>query len=461
MAGALDPILQNNQSQDISSPDRHLHGDEREAYYESKLLEALVDEIFSKKMGNGGSDSPQLEAKKRKRELEETVKWLRGAAVNPVDPTYVIREREQEVLKMRREMFLKLDGIANLEDLPNFASLSPKDGPPLMETKKRKRELEKTVKWLRGTALNPVDPTYVIHKREQEVLKMRREMFLKMDDVANLEDLPNFDSLRKKKKAWHYSDEQYKGKRRSERIARNLNITAARLAILRKRIGVGDLFQADVPDWLGPLSDEDLANYRNDSDTSRWLGTHLWPQKPVTTQTRAPQNLLRHVNDKLMPNYCRCIARGAVECVRYHVNVARSQLKSELGQAFRALGFDFMGEGVEKVFTREQQMLFYSLERGITPLSGPKGFWSTASNHLGTKERRHLVRYFFNVYLLRRVGNQSRLGPASAIDSDEDDMDDDEDVEQVCYDSQKGSSVIVQASRYVSSDRMQSRKESL
>lgn len=123
MAGALDPILENNQSQDISSPDRHHHEGESEGCYERKLLEALVDEIFSKKMGNGGSDSPQLEAKKRKRELEETVKWLRGVAVNPVDPTYVIREREQEVLEMRREMFLKLDGIANPEDLPKFASL--------------------------------------------------------------------------------------------------------------------------------------------------------------------------------------------------------------------------------------------------------------------------------------------------------------------------------------------------
>jgi hypothetical protein len=74
-------------------------------------------------MGNRGFDSPEMEAKKRKREMEETVRWLRGAALNPVDPFYVIREREQAVLKMRREMYLKIDDVANLEDLPNFASL--------------------------------------------------------------------------------------------------------------------------------------------------------------------------------------------------------------------------------------------------------------------------------------------------------------------------------------------------
>jgi hypothetical protein len=105
-----------------------------------------------------------------------------------------------------------------------------------------------------------------------------------------------------------------------------------------------------------------------------------------------------------------------------------------------------MGEEVSKIFTHEHQMLFDALERGITPLSGPKGFWSIVSRHLRTKERRHLVSYFFNVYLLRRIGNQSQSGPASVIDSDED-IYDDEDEEQVCSDGQ------VQASFYVSSDR--------
>lgn len=139
MAGALDPvsILSNNLSQRISgsssfslsyivsSPDRHLLGGEREdCYYDSKFLEVLVKEILSaKRMGNGDSDSPELATKKRKREMEEAVRWLRGAALNPVEPTYVIREREKQVLKMRRDMYLKADDVANLEDLPNFASL--------------------------------------------------------------------------------------------------------------------------------------------------------------------------------------------------------------------------------------------------------------------------------------------------------------------------------------------------
>ncbi|KAJ4819629.1 ELM2 domain-containing protein [Rhynchospora pubera] len=393
MAGALDPGSLNDPSQDVSSssspslpdtsssPDRHLvGGEEKGGNYDSKLLEVLVGEIFGvKTMGNGGSGSPQLETKKRKRDLE----------------------------------------------------------------------LEATVAWLRDVALNPVDPAYVIPEREQEILNMRRQMFLKIDDVANLEDLPSFASLKKKKKAWYFSDERYKGKRRSERIARNFNIPAAHLASLRKRIGVGDLFQADVPDWLGPPSDEDRSNYRNDSDTARWLGTRLWPQEPVTKHR---QKLPRRINDKPMPNYCRCITPGAIACVSYHVSVARNQLKFELSQAFSSLGFDLMGEEVENVFTRDQQMLFYSLERGIIPLSGPKGFWSTAFKHLNTVERRHLVSYFFNVYLLRRVGNQSRLGPASGIDSDEDNIDDDyEDESQVCNVGQKASSVIVQTSCSVSS----------
>ncbi|KAJ3703382.1 hypothetical protein LUZ61_007087 [Rhynchospora tenuis] len=402
MAGALDPASLNDPSQDISSssspslpdtsssPDRHLIGPDKEAHYNSKLLQVLVGEILGvKAMGNGNGDS----------------------------------------------------------------------GSPQLETKKRKRELEASVAWLRGVALNPVDPAYVIPEREQEILNMRRQMFLKIDDVANLEDLPSFTSLKKKKKAWHFSDERYKGKRRSERIARNFNIPAAHLASLRKRIGVGDLFQADVPDWSGPPSDEYRSNYRNDPDTARWLGTRLWPQKPVTKHRK---KLPQHVNDKPMPNYCRCITPGAIACVSYHVSVARNQLKFELSQAFSALGLDLMGEEVEKVFTREQQMLFYSLERGIIPLSGPKGFWSTASKHLNTVVRRHLVSYFFNVYLLRRVGNQSRMGPASGIDSDEDIIDDeDEDESQVCNVGQKDS-VIVQASYAVpSSNRARMTRKNL
>lgn len=235
------------------------------------------------------------------------------------------------------------------------------------------------------------------------------------------------------------SDERYKGKRRSERLARAFKIPAEHLARLHKRIGVGDQFQADVPDWSGPSSDEDLSNYRNDTANSNWLGTCLWPQRPVTAPNKQHQNVLTHVSDKLMPNFCRCISTGSFACIRYHVSVARNQLKSELGRAFQALGFDLMGEEeVSKILTHEKQMLFDALERGITPLSGPKGFWSTASRHLKTKEHRHLVSYFFNVYLLRRVANQSRFGPKSAIDSDEDDIDDDDgDGEQVNNDGQR------------------------
>jgi hypothetical protein len=136
MASTPDTILRNNLLQYISSSisssfpyisfslDSRIPGREQKDHLDSKLLRVLVNDISSaKKMGNGGSDSPEMEAKKRKREMEETVRWLRGAALDPGDKESVIRQCKQAVLKMRREIYLKTDDVTNLEDLPNFASL--------------------------------------------------------------------------------------------------------------------------------------------------------------------------------------------------------------------------------------------------------------------------------------------------------------------------------------------------
>jgi len=125
----------------------------------------------------------------------------------------------------------------------------------------------------------------------------------------------------------------------------------------RKHIPIGPTFQADIPDWKDPTNKEDVSDENVELNNSRWLGTQIWPIEGDDTQSR------KELIGKRKAFSCKCTAQGSVERARFHVNMVRLHLNSELGPAFFSLGFADMGEEVSRTWTQEEQMKFDDLVR--------------------------------------------------------------------------------------------------
>lgn len=242
-------------------------------------------------------------------------------------------------------------------------------------------------------------------------------------------ELPVFSILQKRKYRSHNNHaERQKGKgsmnmptRKSERLAKRMKLMTSVLLTQRKKIGVGEHFQAEVPDWTEPPSDE-LARYKNDPNISKMLGTRIWPPEGQVLQTD------KKIAGQGRMESCNCSYPGSFFCRQHHTDAARDQLRCELGRAFTEWRFDSMGEEVSKMWTREEQLKFNALER-LVPVMDHKTFWAVASKHLASKTRIELVRYYLNVFLMRRVLSQCRLNLLE-IDSDEDETEEEEDEDQ-------------------------------
>lgn len=192
--------------------------------------------------------------------------------------------------------------------------------------------------------------------------------------------------------------------RRSKRTL--LKISGSELP--RRRIPVGDFFQADVPDWTGPHNKE----VTDGLDDFKWLGTNIWPIQGDDTLVN------EEIIGKGSPQSCDCSSRGSVECIRFHVKEARIHLNSDLGPAFFTLGFAEMGEEVSKSWTQEEQMRFDDLVRQ-NPSSEGKSFWEAALRSFTSKTRQDIVSFYFNVFVLRWMSIRTRLG-AWTVDSSDD-----------------------------------------
>ncbi|KAL6840180.1 hypothetical protein ACP4OV_029990 [Aristida adscensionis] len=293
-------------------------------------------------------------------------------------------------------------------------------------------DLGELVRWMRELALDPVSPRLAPAEdraRKRQVRALRRARYLRMEDVADLEELPSFSKKRKYRAHNNHSDKQKnKGSmsvptRKSERLAKRMKLMASLLLIQRKKIGVGEHFQAEVPVWTGKPSEEALSCYRNDPDTSKMLGTRIWP----TDEGDAYKTDIVAAGQG-RPESCNCPYPGSFFCRQHHINGARDQLRSELGRAFTEWQFDSMGEEVAKLWSREEQLKFNALER-LIPVLDHKTFWGVASKHFASKSRMDLVKYYLNVFLMRRVLSQCRLSLLE-IDSDEDDVEEEDDEDQ-------------------------------
>ncbi|KAK4716717.1 hypothetical protein R3W88_015055 [Solanum pinnatisectum] len=173
----------------------------------------------------------------------------------------------------------------------------------------------------------------------------------------------------------------------------------------RKRIPVGPQFQADIPESIEEIYESD----------SKWLGTGIWPLgkrgKKRTLVDRGPIGKGRQ-------DICSCNTRGSYDCVKFHISEKRRKLKIDLGSAYSEWKFDSMGEEVSLSWSREEEHKFQDIVKS-NPLSEEKSFWNEVFKFFPNKSRESLVSYYFNVFLLRRRGNQNRTN-AGNIDSDDD-----------------------------------------
>ncbi|KAK8502642.1 hypothetical protein V6N13_046888 [Hibiscus sabdariffa] len=171
----------------------------------------------------------------------------------------------------------------------------------------------------------------------------------------------------------------------------------------RRQVAVGPLFQAEVPEWTGPVSDSD----------SKWLGTQQWPLNGAKHDSLA-------VTDPIVsgrPNSCSCQVPGSVECIRFHIAEKRMKLKLELGSLFYHWRFDGMGEEVSLRWTAEEEKRF----KHMVQLEPPSlnAFWPRAAKFFPKKTRQDLVSYYFNVFRIQCRSYQNHVTPKS-INSDDD-----------------------------------------
>lgn len=181
-------------------------------------------------------------------------------------------------------------------------------------------------------------------------------------------------------------------------------------------IPVGPRFQADVPQWTVP-SNDGFLNGDLDSDTSKWLGTTIWPlQEDNFTITITGGGKIGNGRS----DSCNCSNPGSSQCVHRHISEERSRLRADLGPAYKGWKFDEMGEDVAKSWSSKQRKKFDLIVKA-NPLSQDTSFLKPAELSFPSKTRKDIVSYYLNVYVPKRISMISRSG-CKVLDSDDDEV---------------------------------------
>lgn len=188
----------------------------------------------------------------------------------------------------------------------------------------------------------------------------------------------------------------------------------------RAVIPIGPKFQAELPEWMGPVNKGNLYGSDGDLETLKWLGTKIWPIEEVN-----PRSKMKKIG-RGRPDSCSCVSPGSEDCIKCHMLSARHNLQSELGPAFLSWRFNEMGEVVSKTWTTKEQRMFESLAKNYL-LSDRTNFWECAFKRFPSKCKRNILNYYYNVFIPRRMSQQTRSSLKEVVDSDEDQVDDDED----------------------------------
>uniref|UniRef100_A0ACD6A7U8 Uncharacterized protein n=1 Tax=Avena sativa TaxID=4498 RepID=A0ACD6A7U8_AVESA len=172
--------------------------------------------------------------------------------------------------------------------------------------------------------------------------------------------------------------------------------------------------QVSVPEWNDKPSDKETVNYKAASIPN--LGTIVCPLNMVNLATDEPEKTRKEWVDN-----CNCSHPGSEDCVRVHIEKARSSIKDQLGEeAFKNCGLDAMGEQVEELWTAVDKEKLKDVDKLIPESEHPK-FIKIALKELTQKEKKDLAKYYYNVFLPRRLASLTRAEHTKdeAIDTDD------------------------------------------
>ncbi|WVZ61132.1 hypothetical protein U9M48_011052 [Paspalum notatum var. saurae] len=205
------------------------------------------------------------------------------------------------------------------------------------------------------------------------------------------------------------------GTRSSERIAsvriQPPNFLASRGTSVRPKARVDPVaYQAAVPEWVNAPSEEDLADYKNDNETSQKMGMRIRLRPHRIVESPKTRNT---VDDR-----CKCRDPGSEACVRLHVKQAWKTVQNELGKGgFKSCGFDAMGERVLNAWTAEDKNILADIEK-LVPHNNHEDFMKIALKQFSSERTADLSRYYYNVFLPRRLASLNRAEDANATDVD-------------------------------------------
>ncbi|XP_062209057.1 AT-rich interactive domain-containing protein 1-like [Phragmites australis] len=199
------------------------------------------------------------------------------------------------------------------------------------------------------------------------------------------------------------------GTRSSARIAGHLS---SFLVSTRKCIRIDSVqYQASVPEWENAPSEKDKADYRTDKKTLQKMGTVV--MLPFIME---PRKTRQAVDDK-----CKCSRPGSEACVGVHVKETRNRLKYQLGEkTFKNCGFDAMGEEVLKLWTAEDKKKLDDIEK-LIPHNKHENFMKIASKQFSSKKTTDLAKYYYNIFLPKRLAALTRTEATDATDASTDD----------------------------------------
>ncbi|KAF9603140.1 hypothetical protein IFM89_033976 [Coptis chinensis] len=200
-------------------------------------------------------------------------------------------------------------------------------------------------------------------------------------------------------------------KKAARRSVRLMNFIGDHLE--RQPIPVGDHFQANIPECIGPPGEDYILS------SSKWLGEKIWPIEggKIVIDTK-------FIGKGRSDSICYCEFPDSLECIKSHIFEERLRIRSEIGDAFYSWGFDKMGEAVSESWTLKEQNDFEKLFQ-TNSLSIKKNFWSRALKCLPSKSRENIISYYFNVFSIRYTSyqDQARL-PSPMTDGEIGEVDD-------------------------------------
>ncbi|XP_061969422.1 AT-rich interactive domain-containing protein 2-like isoform X2 [Populus nigra] len=362
---------------------------------EDEVKSVVVVEIDGEGEGDKGDNSEveeldlatyneSVSSRKRKREsIPRMLNWVTGIARDPCDPVvgslpewskwkfYGNEECWKQVLLTREALFLKRNVDSTSIAEGSFRQKNPKMHPCRYD--------------------DHAGSSYNLRER----LKCRKKP-LPGETSSQAHVCSQSSSAAAQTDSDSCMDGVYDGDSSTEHSVLDFPIT--------KRIPVGPVFQAEVPEWTGVVSKSD----------SKWLGTQVWPLKTSINKFV----IEREPIGKGRSDSCGCQVPKSIECVRFHITERRFRVMRELAKAFNQWRFDRMGEEVKLSWTVEEQKKFGATVRS-NPLSLDKNFWVEIFKCFPGRRREDLVSYYYNVFLLQRRANQNRSTPGNINSDDE------------------------------------------